>query len=447
MLVCGILLASSTVAVADGELRILGDLSLYVDEASHKPAGSGPVIELAAFQEAEAPAPAPALQPVPDNAVPPAPAVPPSPPAEGTAACPGYDCPGCPSCQPTSGPIVIENGWGDVWGSVAGDWCCSGWIVGGVEGTFLVPLDEPYQFVRLTNLTNDESFAGTADAGLGAGVRTWLGLERDGTGIRARYWVFGNDRTNNDPVTPVPYNPAFHESYSLRATTFDLEVTHEFCFCDAVLDTSFGARYARLDRNILVSGFGTVGDVDLYGLAVGANEVEGTGFTASIGGRRPLGCAACCTNACPPCGVDPCCPPSGWHFYWNFRGSVLWADSATSALTEANAVTKPPIGAASANSRDAAYADLEHKENVFIADAQLGLEYQWALCCVPGVLAWKMGVEFQHWDTGDLLARSSSFAFLQGDPPPFGGQVEAGADGHDGDLDMIGFVLGLEWQF
>jgi hypothetical protein len=51
-------------------------------------------------------------------------------------------------------------------------------------------------------------------------------------------------------------------------------------------------------------------------------------------------------------------------------------------------------------------------------------------------------VEYQHWDTGNVLAQSNSFAFLRGGAPPFGARVDASAIAHDGDLDLLGFVLG-----
>jgi hypothetical protein len=297
-----------------------------------------------------------------------------------------------------------------------------------VEGTFLVPIDEPTQCVVLTDLIKDRQWSGDPHGSLGAGVRTWIGLQRCGWGFRVRYWHFGNDNVEPEPEVPVWAQPTIHESYHLEANTLDFELTQRFCLHCWQIDTSFGARYADLNRFSQVLGTGQLGNgVDVYGLAWGANQVEGTGFTASIGSRRPF---------------DPC---SCWSFFWNFRGSVLWADSTVSAFTDAAAFTHTPIGVA--NSRNHASAIGDDSDTIFIADTQLGVEYRICLCRCPGQLAFRAGVEFQHWDTGDLYAQSESYAFLKGDPPPFGGEAFAAADAHDGDLDLIGFFLGAEWTY
>ncbi|MGE0375009.1 MAG: hypothetical protein AB7I48_21900 [Planctomycetaceae bacterium] len=297
----------------------------------------------------------------------------------------------------------------------------------GVEGTFLVPIDEPTQRVILTDLVTDRQWSGEPHGSLGAGVRTWVGLQKCGWGVRFRYWHFGNDNVDPEPEVPVWAQPTIVESYHLEANVLDFELTQRFFMHCWQIDTSFGARYADLERYMQVVGFGQVGNgVDLYGLAMGANQLDGTGFTASIGGSRQ---------------IHPC---SNWFLYWTYRGSVLWADSTVSVLTDATAFTSNPPG--SANARNHANASADHNENVFISEAQLGLEYR--ICtCRCGQWAFRGGVEFQHWDTGDLFAQSDSYAFLAGGPPAFGGDVYSSADAHDGDLDLIGFVFGVEWTY
>jgi hypothetical protein len=203
----------------------------------------------------------------------------------------------------------------------------------------------------------------------------------------------------------------------------DIELTQGFCFGQWRIDSSFGGRYARLERNATIVGYGTVGNgVNLYGFAMGAHEVEGPGLTFSLGGRKQLHWLPC-----------------GWQAYWRYRGSLLWTDSIASALTEANAISKDPMGAA--NSRDKAYACEE--QDVYISEVQLGIQYERCLECCPAVFFFRTGFEFQHWATGDALAQTNSFAFLHdGDLANFGGRVDAFANAHDGDLSLIGFMIG-----
>jgi hypothetical protein len=320
-------------------------------------------------------------------------------------------------------PFVEEDSsplWCEVQGACYSS-CQAGFFFG-VEGTFLAPIGEPDQTVILTDLTTGQAYTGSVNPGFGAGVRTWAGLHHCGRGIRFQYWHFGNDAIYVDPAVPIAGDPAFSGAFYLRADTIDVELVQSFpCFCGWRLDGSFGGRYAKLERNGTIVGYGTVGnDVDLYGLAMGANEIEGSGFTFSLRGRKPIGC-------------------SGWHRFWSYRGSLLWADSTASALTEANATTQDP--AAAANSRDQAFAVRDGTENVYISEIQLGVQYEHCLCCLPATVFLRAAFEYQHWNTGSVSARSNSYAFLQGGPPEFGGRVDASSRAHDGDLNLIGFAL------
>jgi hypothetical protein len=78
---------------------------------------------------------------------------------------------------------------------------------------------------------------------------------------------------------------------------------------------------------------------------------------------------------------------------------------------------------------------------VFISEIQLGVQYERCLRCFPTKLFFRAALEFQHWTTGDTSAWSDSFAFLHDGPDEFGGRVDASADAHDGDLDLLGFAI------
>jgi len=315
----------------------------------------------------------------------------------------------------------------DLWAG-CNAWCQAG-IIGGVERLYLAPIDEPTQQVTLTDLATGSSRTGSSDPGLGSGVRAWLGLEQNGTGFRVRYTYFDDAHVDPSPIVPINTDFGFNEESFLKAETLDVELTRRFCFGSWILDTSFGGRYAHLERHAKVVGYGTLGDdVDVVGLAIGANEVKGAGLTVSIGGRKP---------------ITHC----GWNVFWNFRGSSLWCDDAlASALTDANVVTDPALVVASAHSRDQAFATKDN-EDVFISELQLGLEYERCLQCLPAKLFFRAAFEYHHWEIGDIQARSNSFAFLQGGPPNFGARVDADAQADNADLDLIGFVLAMGLRY
>jgi hypothetical protein len=322
--------------------------------------------------------------------------------------------------------MADDSLWGDPWG------CCENvggaGLVAGIEGLFLAPISEPTQQVTLTNLLTTGQYTGKADPGFGAGVRVWLGMENcDGWGFRGRYTHFGNCAIRPDAVVPIKAAPAaFNQSYYLNMDIVDLEITQRFRFCSFETNMSIGGRYARVERNASVIAYGTTGDVDLTGLAVGASEMEGSGLTFSIGGLCPI-------SLCKMC---------GWNLIGNFRGSVLWADSSNYSLSDASAVIKTPV-IASAQARNQASASSDgNSETLFVAEAQLGLEYQRPMKCHRAVFFFRAVAEYQHWQTGDITAGSNSFAFLEGTSPDFGGRIDVSSTASDGDLDLIGFSLG-----
>jgi len=321
--------------------------------------------------------------------------------------------------------------WNDSEGMYCDDslWgCCqscmpSGLLLG-VEGVFLVPVSEPTRSVTMTNLLTLESFSGDSDPGLGAGVRAWIGMQHSaGWGYRLRYTHLGNNTLRPRPAVPVNAEPALVETYYLNADVLDFEVGPQFCFRDWVVDVSFGGRYARMERNASVLGYGEVGGVDLYGLAMGAHEIEGVGFTFAIGAHRPM----------------YLCNMQGWNLLANVRGSVLVADGTASALTDAGAFTTTP---AAAFARNEAFSS-EDSFATFIGEVQLGVEYHYPLCNSPALFFFRAVAEYQYWGMGNTTATTGSFAFLDDGPATFGGRVDAFSDATNTDLNLIGFSLGV----
>ncbi len=311
------------------------------------------------------------------------------------------------------------------------DRCCGCGLYAGVEATILAPFNEPNQRVVLTDLLTNATYEGTSDPGLGVGLRTWVGLQRCGWGVRATYWHFGDDTVTADPAVVNYANPnftQFNEIYHLNMDVFDLEFTQELCCYNWTFNTTIGARYADIERESKVVGIGRLGNaVELLGLATGGNEMDGAGVTFSVGGSRAL--------------YHKC----GWNMFWNYRGSYLYADYSVSALTQADVFrVGSPVGV----SRDFAYAAADNDcDGLYVSEIQLGLQYERQLCCVPALFFCKFAVEYQHWDTGDALAQTGSFGQLTGAPGPFGARVDAFSDAHDGDLDLIGFTIGTGFTY
>lgn len=308
----------------------------------------------------------------------------------------------------------------------------------GAETTHLWAIDEPTQQLFLTDTVTGQVFPGYSDAGLGHGVRTWVGVENENTGARVRYWYFSEENIDNNPFVPGSIGSALIETHNLESQTLDIEMTQKFRLRRSHLNTSFGARYARLERNAAVTGFATLGNdlVDVSGVAMGANKLDALGFTGSIGGERQLFRRAGRGNQ------------NGVAFFWNFRGSVLRGDALASAFTEASASTRPPAAPDSDSAQD--FFSLMSTDDTFqIYDFQAGLTYDWSSGWCPGIWSMRLGVEYQHWETGDLFAPSVSSALVDGvaGATPFGGSADGITNAEDGDLDLIGGFWGLEWRY
>lgn len=348
---------------------------------------------------------------------------------------------------------IMSHAWGLTTSVIS-----SGVYVGG-ELTFLSPLREPEQTVRLTDLITKNGSGQSSDSALGVGFRSWIGMTSQGRGVRATVWTFADDDVQLSPQVPMLGEPTFSSLYSLEAQTVDLEITQQFPFCGRQLDTSFGARYAHMVGQSNTVGYGDVGNgVSLYGMAMAADELEGAGFTASIGGRWDF--CDCCGPSCQSCSTDAAGSAQasqescstvpgwlmGWGAFWNVRGSAIWADSTVSVLTDANAAVKG-TAAATAYTRNEAYACDDRGGILGIGEVQVGVEYRRCLACVPALFFFRTGLEYQRWNIGDLSGTSSSNAYLMGGTPIFGGRVDAVAQADNGYRDLFGISLATGLTF
>jgi hypothetical protein len=122
--------------------------------------------------------------------------------------------------------------------------------------------------------------------------RFWLGWDNpDGLGIRARYFNFDADATQELPG-PLAIGDVLLEGLNtqLSAQTFDLEATQRGCLGNLQFQLGGGFRYAKMETGLGVEGLADVdGEIVPFIGGIGM-DFEGVGPTVAIDVRRPFGC-------------------------------------------------------------------------------------------------------------------------------------------------------------
>ena len=145
-------------------------------------------------------------------------------------------------------------------------------------------------------------------------------------------------------------------------------------------------------------------------------DFSGAGITTSLSGRQPLGC--CNTN-----------------LYYCLRGSVLYgrggSDFVKTAATYTNNVNIVT------GSDNGAFANAS-SSSLFIGEAQVGLEWDYALQQMPANAFIRIGFEFQNWTTsGYVNGTSDSYAGAVG-----GLTINAAGRVGNASTDLVGFNIG-----
>jgi hypothetical protein len=318
--------------------------------------------------------------------------------------------------------------------------------------------------VRFTDLQDGSIREASGQPGFGTGYRLTVGMRGDVVGFRARYWTFCEEHARLEHQAPQGDWPEFSVLSRLEMSAFDIELTQQHCLLGMQIETSFGGRHARYEAMDVVTGFGSLHKImDVHGLAQSYGYLSGYGPTFSIGGRRALpwswwgcavGCAAPLGHAMPVLEEDgkfiEFCPSHcGWSWYWNLRGSVLWADTKSSSLTDAQVIVDGGAGQQGiARSRDNALLDRQGESGLLQGEFHLGLEYHRAIACLPASLVFRAGLEYQRWDMGRNQTESESFAqFSAGETGDLGARVDASAFTRNRHLDLFGlnFMVGINY--
>ncbi len=307
-----------------------------------------------------------------------------------------------------------------------GAYCKSRWLFMHVEAVFLAPVlkDQTLDFV-LTDIggaTSTTLTSGTANAEyFDVTPRITLGIQGDhGWGVAIRYWRMNNAADANDLLdigNPLDLT-GFTAGSAFKAYTLDGEVIKGFCRGDWDLLGTFGVRHLNSNRTESISGLGIVGLDSYFGQAISEREFNGTGITGSLSGLR-----ACYNH----CGVD---------WFWSVRGSAVWGDNDTRALSQMTLVN-PGGFASSVNLATASSSD-----TMFIGEAQFGLQWSREIETFNARTFARCAAEYQYWNADDGSAAATSFAGNAG----VSGAV-VGSTARRLDLHLIGFNLGAGFMW
>ena len=352
--------------------------------------------------------------------------------------------------QSAAGEYVQSSGsveWGEpVIGGGCCDSCCSGCcdsccgcrpccppkiMVVGVEAVFLSPdingtpvnylyedftTPETVQFGPAHNNADLDDFYGAP--------RIWAGIQGCRWGIVGRYFHLRAGEHDHDrfdtTIVPPPTEHSYDVNSILEAYYADIELTRNFCLHGCKNQFTFGARYAALEHHesLFARSNVDVGILDAY--ARRNRTADGTGLTFSLNGRKPLFPCSCA------------------HWFYNARGSVLWGESELSVESQANATATS--GSLTGNSGAINGADvLVIDDDLFIAEFQVGLQWDFALRCLPAKAFFRTAFEYQYWDASTGIAGSASFAGIDSTSDY---QVTAGSTAPGLIVDFVGLSIG-----
>lgn len=329
----------------------------------------------------------------------------------GAGCCDTGCCDGCCGCQPCCPPKIM---------------------VVGVEAVFLSP---DINGTPVNYLYEDGSpptdiaqfgpaFGNAALDDLYGAPRISLGCQGCKWGIVGRYFHLRageHDHLAYDPLATIPPTSHSYDVNSiLEAYYTDIELTRNFCLHGCKNQFTFGVRYALLEHHESLYARSDTQDGLLSAYARRNRQAHGTGLTFGLNGRKPL---------------FPC---SCVHWFYNARGSVLWGCSHNEVESEANVVTT--VGGAvvaAAGSINGASASVN--EDLFIGEIQAGLQWDFALRCLPAKAFFRTAFEYQYWDASLGGAGSASFAGVSGVGDY---QVTAGSFAPGLIVDFVGFSIG-----
>lgn len=319
--------------------------------------------------------------------------------------------------------------------------------VSGIEATFLAPdLNSGWAGFAVEEFNNDRFSYFSTDTDdiddLYVAPRLWLGVQGCLWGVNARYWhmrasegsfdpTLGSDGTWDGPKCGQP-DFGFNSCNDFEAYTIDLEVTRRVCLHDCWMQFALGVRHAEIEHNAALSAAAIADDSVLFGFANAHRQSRGTGILLGWYGRKP---------------IYPC---SCVNWFYNFRWSALWGPTETAADTGAlvTLTSTDPDAVAAAGSVNG--ASTVANDTLFIGEIQVGLEWDYALRCLPANAFCRLAVEYQRWSSGTGYSQANSFAGTGIDNNGSITQATLGdafAIADAPELDLVGLAVstGLTW--
>ncbi|MGD9635165.1 MAG: hypothetical protein AB7G28_12450 [Pirellulales bacterium] len=317
----------------------------------------------------------------------------------------------------------------------------------GIEATFLAPdLNGGYADFSVAEVANDRFSYFSTDTDdiddLYVAPRLWIGVQGCLWGVNARYWhlranegsfdpTLGSDGTWDGPNCGQT-DFGFNSCNDFEAYTVDLEVTRRVCLYDCWMQFALGVRHAEIEHDAALSAAALADDSVIFGFANAHRQSRGTGLLLGWYGRTP---------------IFPC---SCVHWFYNFRWSALWGPTETAAETGTlvTLTSTDPDAVAAAGSVNG--ANTCANDTLFIGEIQLGLEWDYALRCMPANAFCRLAVEYQRWSSGTGFSQSNSFAGAGIDNSGVVttttlGDANALADAPELDLVGLAASTGLTW--
>jgi len=337
-------------------------------------------------------------------------------PGPGCGACGGI---GCGDCCPPHGCPVIFNGEVE-----------ASFLYMDVDGTQAAgSLDAPSIPLGAFFVADD---AGLDDE-LTVVPRVWLHAQKCEWGIGGRLWYLGDSESDFTPLNLLNLNIIGNYNMErLHAWTGDAEVTYSWhrsaahhygVFGNSSFQLGMGVRHAEYENDSLILANASFTDAIAHSSAVAKTDFEGTGITSGIRGTVFLGGRV--------------------SLFWGVRGSVIWGDLTTLSQTAATAIYDVDPAAGAINS-----AGTESDEELFIGEAQLGIQWEHRLKCVPATAFFRVAGEYQYWDI-DSAAFSATDSTVQvdilGGPDAIIAAAESRAEAPRLELYGLSIATGFTW--
>lgn len=257
--------------------------------------------------------------------------------------------------------------------------------------------------------------------------RLTVGIQGERWGIQGRYFHMRVGEHAHDSILPEGAFPldSFDVNSIFEAYYTDIELTRNFCIHGCKNQFSFGARYAAIEHHesLYARSFSDAADINdpnaplIVGYGRSNREAYGTGMTFGLTGRKPLFCNSCA------------------NWFYSARGSILWGPTRNEVETEARA-SGPGASAASIDG-----ATVLIDDDLFIGELQAGLEWDFALRCLPAKAFFRAAFEYQYWDASSGFVAATSFAGVDdASTVDWQGTVNAEAPGLI--VDLLGFHIG-----